>query len=142
MLKTGNNDLDFFLGRIGEGIILIYGAAATGKTTFGLQCCLAEGFEKKVLFLDTEHSFSLDRVKQMKLDYKKYLENMFVVNLNSFEELDKRLEFFETISNQFNRYVYMLKGQIRIPLSLLLTLWVLICFFDIITSNNELSTDR
>ena len=105
MLKTGDKDLDLFLGRIDSGIVLVYGAGATGKTTFGLQCCLAEGFEKKILFLDTEHSFSLDRIKQMKVDHGKHLENIFVVNLNSFEELDKKLEFFETISNKFSLLV-------------------------------------
>lgn len=102
MLKTGNKDLDLFLGKIDSGIILVYGAGATGKTTFGLQCCLEENFEKKILFLDTENSFSLDRIKQIKLDYNKYLENIFVININSFEELDKKLEFFETISNRFS----------------------------------------
>jgi RecA/RadA recombinase len=106
MLKTGNNDLDLFLKDIERGIILVYGGGATGKTTFGLQCSLEHSFDnKKVLFLDTENSFSLERIKQMKKDYEKYLENTFVVNLNSFEELDKKLDFFEKVSDKFNLIV-------------------------------------
>ncbi len=87
MINTGSKDLDEFLGGYGNNITIIYGKAATGKTT----CCMLATLEqlkqnKKVIYLDTENDFSLDRFKQLaKDDYKKYLDNLFLLKINNFK---------------------------------------------------------
>lgn len=68
MLSTGSPVLDGLLGGSypPEILTLIYGPAATGKTT----CCLLAALQvvaagKKVAFVDTENSFSAERLAQL-----------------------------------------------------------------------------
>nr|MBA4405168.1 hypothetical protein [Nanoarchaeum sp.] len=67
-------------------ITLVYGNSATGKTTLCLQTALKFGRLGKVLFIDTENSFSLDRLKQMDSNCDRYLENIVVIKVKDFEE--------------------------------------------------------
>jgi len=70
----------------------IYGPGGAGKT---LLCILAfvdsvkRG--KKVIFIDTEGGFSVDRVKQISKDYESLLSNMIFFNPKSFNELTEIL---------------------------------------------------
>ncbi len=91
-----------FLKNLDEGIVLIYGGAATGKTTLCLQHSLKKSETGKVLFLDTENTFSLERLSQMNEDYKKQLDKILVVKPKSFDELEKRVKIFEKISDNFS----------------------------------------
>jgi RecA/RadA recombinase len=94
-----------FLNNLNRGLVLIYGSAATGKTTWGLQKSLEISKKGKVLFLDTENTFSTERIKQMDKNYIKYLDNIFIVKPKSFDELNKKIEMFKEISNKFDLIV-------------------------------------
>ena len=84
-----------------KGINLVYGEAATGKTTLAIQEALKEAKEnKKIAFIDTENSFSVERVKQMSKDYKELIKKIFVFNPKDFleqHELIKKLSKFDFI---------------------------------------------
>ncbi|MEK6860038.1 MAG: DNA repair and recombination protein RadB [Nanoarchaeota archaeon] len=67
-VMTGSRDLNIWLdGGYEKGIItLFYGPAASGKSNFViLAACHQAKKDKKVVFIDTEGSFSIDRVKQI-----------------------------------------------------------------------------
>ncbi len=95
-------ELEKFLKKLEKGIVLIYGGAAAGKTTLCLQHSLKKSERGKVLFLDTENTFSLERLSQMDKSYKLCLDNILVVRPKSLDELKKRVETFEKISDTFN----------------------------------------
>lgn len=67
-LSTGCEPLDKMLGggiRLGE-VTLVYGEPGTGKTSLATQCaflCAKKGL--KVIFIDSDHLFSLDRLAQI-----------------------------------------------------------------------------
>ena len=69
-----------------KGISVLYGEGGTGKTCF----MLVKSFEilrqgKRVLFIDTENSFSLERFIQIAgKDYVKYLDNLIYIKVKSF----------------------------------------------------------
>jgi len=78
-----------------KGINLIYGESATGKTTLCLQCAGEESKKGKVVFIDTESGFSLERFKQMyPRDYKERLVNIYLIRVADFEE---QCKFFENL---------------------------------------------
>ncbi|HIH38235.1 AAA family ATPase [Candidatus Woesearchaeota archaeon] len=61
----GSPLLTRFLGREDQ-LIILYGPAATGKTTLCFEAAISKVKEKKkVLFIDTEQGFSVERIKQM-----------------------------------------------------------------------------
>ncbi|MBI2106645.1 AAA family ATPase [Candidatus Woesearchaeota archaeon] len=78
-----------------KGINLVYGESATGKTTLCLQCAGEEAKKGKVVFIDTESGFSLERFKQIySEDYKERLENIYLIRIADFEE---QCEFFDSL---------------------------------------------
>ena len=87
--------------KIIQGINLVYGEAATGKTTLAMQEALREAKDnKKVAFIDTENSFSIERIKQMDKDYEELIKKIFVFNPKDFmeqHELIKNLSKFDLI---------------------------------------------
>ncbi len=79
------------------GINLIYGESATGKTTLCLQIAGERAKKNKVMFIDTENGFSLDRFKQIyPEDYKERLDNITLIRVSNFEE---QCKIFDTIKN-------------------------------------------
>ncbi len=67
-IMTGSRDLNIWLdGGYENGIItLFYGPPASGKSNFViLAACHQAKKSKKIVFIDTEGSFSVDRVKQI-----------------------------------------------------------------------------
>ena len=95
-------ELNNFLDSLEKGIVLVYGGAATGKTTLCLQHSLKKSEIGKVLFLDTENTFSLERLNQMNENYKLHLDKILVVKPKGLDELEKRVEVFEKVSDNFN----------------------------------------
>ena len=100
-----------FMGRVSSGSILdsilnggyekdivttIYGPAASGKTLLCLLCAVDVAKSKKVIYVDTEGGFSLERLKQVCKDYKTVLENIFILNPTNFGE---QKESFEKLKN-------------------------------------------
>ena len=89
-ISAGSYDLNKFLyGGYEKGIITtIYGPAGSGKTNF---CVLAAASQakkgNKVIYLDTEGGFSVERFKQIAGDnYKDVLKNIILIKATSFEE--------------------------------------------------------
>ena len=77
MIKTGLNKV---LLEYGREVTCIYGPAASGKTTLALMACVEAAKEgKKVLFIDTEEGFSVDRFKQISGDVY-LLKNIIILN--------------------------------------------------------------
>jgi len=88
--------LDLILD-LDKGINLVYGESATGKTTLCLQFAGDEAKNGKVVFLDTENGFSLERFVQMyPKDYKERLNNVILIRIPGFEE---QCRIFETLRN-------------------------------------------
>lgn len=82
-----------------KGINLIYGENATGKTTLAMQRSLEFAKDKKVVFIDTERGFSVERIKQMNSNYKKLLKNVFVYNPKNFIEQHEFIKNLKDIKN-------------------------------------------
>ena len=84
-------DTNLFGDNIYKNITLIYGPAASGKTT----CCLLASISmakqgKKVIFIDTENGFSIERLKQLcGENYKKIIDNIFLLKVDSFTNQKK-----------------------------------------------------
>jgi DNA repair protein RadB len=73
-------------------ITTIYGPAASGKTLMCLLCAIEIAKNKKVIFVDTEGGFSVERVKQLCKDHEKILENIFILKPTTFSEQRESFE--------------------------------------------------
>jgi len=93
-ISAGNYDLNKWLfgGYDRDIITTIYGPAGSGKTNFCLMACASMAKkDKKVIFIDTEGGFSLERFKQLctskeYIDWKQVLENVLILKPTNFEE--------------------------------------------------------
>jgi RecA/RadA recombinase len=88
MLITGNKELDKYFN-YSTKINCIYGKAATGKTNFCHLIASKVAETKKVLFIDTEKSFSPERIGQ--LTDKDVLKNIIVVSAKDFSQQHKTI---------------------------------------------------
>jgi len=87
MIKTGINNLNKLIRGYKREITMIYGGAATGKTTFCLICALDLANKgDRVLFVDTENSFSVERSRQIKENFNYLTHNIFVFKINNFKQ--------------------------------------------------------
>ncbi|MFC1728406.1 DNA repair and recombination protein RadB [Nanoarchaeota archaeon] len=73
-------------------ITTVYGPAASGKTLFCLLCAVEIAKTKKVLYIDTEGGFSVERVKQICKEPDKILGNIFILKPTNFSEQKKDFE--------------------------------------------------
>ena len=87
-LSAGSEKLNEFLeGGYESGVITtIFGPSASGKTTTCLLSAISASKEKKVIFIDTEGSFSAERVKQLAPDSEDVLDNIMVLKATTFDE--------------------------------------------------------
>ncbi len=89
-ISTGSFDLNDFLegGYERDIITMIAGPPGSGKTNLGiLAACSQANKDKKVIFVDSEGGFSLDRVKQIVGDkYESILGNILLFEPTSFKE--------------------------------------------------------
>ncbi|MBI2499321.1 AAA family ATPase [Candidatus Woesearchaeota archaeon] len=94
MISTGNKELDSFLDGYGNDINVIYGPAASGKTTLAIIATIGQlKKDKKVVFLDTENGFSIDRFMQIcGISYLNYLDRLLLIRINNFEEQCKKTD--------------------------------------------------
>ncbi|MFA6073498.1 MAG: DNA repair and recombination protein RadB [Candidatus Woesearchaeota archaeon] len=92
-ISTGSDFLDEMLcGGYESGIVTtIYGPPGSGKTNLSL-LCLTRNAEKKVIYVDTEGSFSVDRIKQLSSNYEEILKNVIILKPVNFEEQKKVFE--------------------------------------------------
>jgi len=95
-ISTGSFDLNTWLngGYEKDIITMIAGPPGSGKTNFSiLASCSQSKNNKKVIFIDTEGGFSVDRVKQIVGEnHEKILENIFLLKPTNFEEQKKWFE--------------------------------------------------
>lgn len=97
-VEAKNSFLNMLLdGKIEKGIITsVYGAAGTGKTTFCIQVAkeiIDKG--KKVLYVDTEGGFSIERAKQI---IGEGIDRLLIKVLFSFNELKDVIEKLKEIA--------------------------------------------
>jgi len=90
-ISSGSYDLNKWLygGYEKDIITMIAGSPGSGKTNFAvLAACSQAKKGNKVIFVDTEGGFSVDRVRQIAGDEtsEKILENILILNPTNFEE--------------------------------------------------------
>jgi len=109
-VPTGCISLDKLLGGgfPAEAVSLIYGEAETGKTSLTVQCavnCARRGI--KSLFLDTDGTFSYERLSQIaEYDYKKISPLMIIMRPTTFQEQSDAIDHLEkVITNKFGLIV-------------------------------------
>lgn len=90
-ISTGSYDLNTWLygGYDTDIITMIAGSPGSGKTNFViLAACSQAKKGNKIIFVDSEGGFSIDRIKQIvgKENLDKILENILILNPTSFEE--------------------------------------------------------
>lgn len=101
---TGSVVFDALLSGYEGGIITtIYGSSGTGKTTTCLLAaiaCIRSG--KKVIFVDTEGSFSTFRFQQLLVgeEMQQYLEKIFVLKPMAFADQSKAVQRLKELVNE------------------------------------------
>ena len=95
-ISTGSYDLNKWLfgGYERDIVSVIYGGSGTGKTNLCLLAAVSQAKKgNKVIFIDTEGGFSVERVKQVAgEDYEKVLENILLLKPTNFSEQKKAFE--------------------------------------------------
>jgi DNA repair protein RadB len=104
-ISTGSFDFNKWLyGGYESGIItMIAGPPGSGKTNFCiLASCSQAKKGNKIIYVDTEGGFSVERVKQMAGDsYEQSLGNILLIEPTNFEEQKKHfLKLLETIKKE------------------------------------------
>lgn len=98
-ISAGSYDLNKWLyGGYEKGVItMLAGPPGSGKTNFCiLAACSQAKKGKRVLFVDTEGGFSVERVKQIVGDkYEDVLKNILLAELTTFDEQKKFFIGFE-----------------------------------------------
>ncbi len=104
MVKTGCLELDNLIEGLNEEINCVYGPASSGKTTLALMASIEVAKNNgKVLFIDTENGFSVERFKQIAGEvYNKLLDRVFVLKANSFDEQSKRVKEALMLASKFD----------------------------------------
>jgi len=103
-ISTGSYDLNRWLyGGYEKGIItMIAGPPGSGKSNFAiLTSCSQAKKGNRVIYVDTEGGFSVERVKQIVGDsFQEVLKNILLAEPTSFEEQKK---FFVTLSEKLKK---------------------------------------
>ncbi len=105
-IPTGSKILDKLLddGYEKDIITTIYGPAGSGKTNLCILCAMNTAREgKKVIYIDTENNFSIERFRQIcesiSQNYAKLLNNIVFLRPASFDEQKKTFEKLKDIVN-------------------------------------------
>lgn len=103
-ISTGFNEMDTMLeGGYETGIVTtIYGPAASGKTNLCILAAANAARTKKVIYIDTENNFSIERLRQVAPDYTTFLDNMLVLKPGSFAE---QKNYVRQLSENFDERV-------------------------------------
>jgi len=100
-ISAGSYDLNKWLhgGYDSDIITTLYGGPGTGKTNFCLLAAVSQAKKgNKVIFIDTEGGFSIERVKQLLLKeeeegtYKEVLKNILLLKPTNFSEQKKAFD--------------------------------------------------
>ncbi|MBI2632117.1 DNA repair and recombination protein RadB [Candidatus Pacearchaeota archaeon] len=91
-ISAGSYDLNKWLfgGYETDIVTVLYGPPGTGKTNFCMMVAVSQAKKgNKVIFIDTEGGFSVERIKQIvgdEGDYEFVLENIFLLKPTNFSE--------------------------------------------------------
>lgn len=102
-ISTGSDALNNFLdgGYDKDIITTIYGPGGSGKTNLCLICALEQVRKgKKVIYVDTEGNFSIERFKQLAEDYEKVLENIIFFRPTTFKEQRDAFDKLRKVINE------------------------------------------
>jgi len=95
--STGSELIDDILegGLEPEVTTTIYGPSGSGKTNIAILTALYNAKNSKIIFIDTEGGFSIDRVKQMFPEtHERRLKNLIIFKPTTFKE---QTELFRTL---------------------------------------------
>ncbi len=102
-ISAGSYDLNKFLygGYETDIITTLYGPGGSGKTNFAVLVAVSQAKKgNKVIYMDTEGGFSIERVKQIlgnKEELDKVLQNIILLKPTTFEE--QELDFGKLLKN-------------------------------------------
>jgi len=84
-----------------------YGPSASGKTTFAKAEAISLAKQgKKIVYLDTENGFSVERVKQLAgKDFEKALNNILLIKIKSFKDQQLKIRFLEKLNGKISLVV-------------------------------------
>ena len=102
-IQTGSRILDELLegGYETDIVTTIFGPAGSGKTNICIVSALKEVKEgKKVIYIDSEGGFSVERLKQLTPDYKEVLDNILFLKPATFDEQKSSFEQLKNIVNE------------------------------------------
>lgn len=108
-ISTGSEVFDKLLngGYEKDVITTIYGPPGSGKTNFCLLAMAKILPNKKVIYIDTDGSFSMARFKQIAPDYKKLLSRIIFFKPTTFDEQrDFLLKLKEAINEDIGLVVF------------------------------------
>jgi DNA repair protein RadB len=95
-ISTGNKELDDFLqgGYDKDVITTLYGPSGCGKTTLCMLAAIAViARGKRAIYIDTEGSFSVERMKQIRPeDYENIMKKMLFLKPINFQEQQKSFD--------------------------------------------------
>jgi DNA repair protein RadB len=95
-ISAGSYDLNKWLfgGYETDIVTVLYGGSGTGKTNFCLLTAVSQAKKgNKVIYIDTEGGFSVERIKQLSgEDYKRVLDNIILLKPTNFDEQKKAFE--------------------------------------------------
>ena len=94
-ISSGSLDLDSFVKY--EDFNIIYGPAGSGKTTLCLLASIEQAKnKKKVLYLDTEDSFPLERLKQLSKD-ENIMDYLIILKSNNFKDQHEKIKILKDL---------------------------------------------
>jgi DNA repair protein RadB len=94
-VSSGSEVIDKLLsgGYEADVITTIFGPAGSGKTTMCQLCAIATaGQGKKVIFIDTEGGFSVERFRQLSSGNTELLKKIFLLKPTTFAQQDKMIK--------------------------------------------------
>lgn len=101
-ISTGTDVLDKFLqgGYETDIITTIYGPAGSGKTNLALLASIGVAKQgKKVIYVDTEGGFSVERLRQLTRKYEDTLKKIVYLQPTTFDEQKKVFRKLKTLIN-------------------------------------------
>ncbi len=102
-LSSGTDVIDSLLdgGYENDVVTTIYGPAGSGKTNLTLIAAIEMAKRgKKVIYIDTEGGFSVERLKQLTLNSRKIMGNILFLKPTKFSEQKKAFEKLKDVVNK------------------------------------------
>lgn len=99
-ISSGSEIIDKLLdGGYDKVVTIIYGPAASGKTTLAMLAAIEQAkYGEKVVFIDSENGFSIERLRQLAgSDFEEVLHNIILFKVKSFIEQADKIDKLELL---------------------------------------------